>query len=558
MKKIIFLLILLATAGLPGRAQVKWSDQTLSANNIAWDNYSTTYWGDFEKGSPFLVTAIPYNGMYNVFSDGNSDFDKTFSGSNFRFKGAMKGHSAKLFTYDSSDVYFLAPGIYRKNAGLYEYQVSNSDGTLLKDWSPVTEFSDISLQHFEPGFAFLGGFRASWGKAILISLRKKNGEVISSSIVSWKEIKPALSGIYTNENLDAFFAQSRQPWNRPLSDKTIPTVSDSLKLTPADNNIIFELTADIYKRSAVEYQLEKDGKIIRPWGPNDYDQGYIWLKNLKHGQYILSIRYARQRHNVSTHRFMIQPAWHETTTFKIIMGSLLAAFVGFIFLLLRLRQNRRKIAEEEARTEKLQLEMKSIYARLNPHFVFNCLSSIQWLINKNDARQANQYLSEFGQLLRNSLTSISDDSNTLDKEIESMEKYLRLEKLRFKFDFSIEIDQAINPTEISLPSFLLQPLIENAVRHGVSGMDEEGKIRLIISRTVNDMIIRVEDNGKGIGKDRLYTGHGTDLTRQRINLINSSLKGKMISPIEVEHLSSGTVIQLTFKNWLNDHQSDTH
>lgn len=558
MKKVILLLFLFATAGLPGVAQVKWSDQDLPAGKIAWDNYSTTYWGDFEKGVPFLVTAIPYNGMYNVFSDGNSDFDKTFSGSNFRFKGAMKGHTARLFTYDSSDVYFLAPGIYPNNAGQYEYQVSNSDGTLLKDWSPIIQFSDITLQNFEPGFAFLGGFRSSWGKAIMISLRKKNGETISSSIVAWKEIKPAVSGIYTNDNLDAFFVQSKQSWNRPSANKAIPTVSDSLKLTPADNNIIFELTANIYKRSALEYELEKDGKIIRPWGPNDYDQGYIWLKNLKHGQYKLSIRYARQRQNVSIHRFAMQPAWHETTAFKIIMGSLLAAFVGFIILLIRLRQNRRKMAKEEARTEKLQLEMKSIYARLNPHFVFNCLSSIQWLINKSDVRQANQYLSEFGQLLRNSLTSISDDSNTLDKEIESMEKYLRLEQLRFKFNFSIEVDQQINPPETSLPSFLLQPLIENAVHHGVSGMDEEGKIRLVISRKGTDMIIRIEDNGRGIGKDRLYTGQGTDLTRQRINLINSSLKGKMILPIEVENLPSGTVIQLTFKNWLNDDQGNTY
>lgn len=549
MKKTLFLLHLLSFIAIQDTfSQVKWSIDSIPAADVTWQNYSTTFLGEISDSVPLLMTAIPDNAMLSGAMDINTPLDITFTGSLYRFRSTLLDHARKIYTYDSSEVYFLAPGINRKNNADYEYRVTLNAKTVITPWTPITRFSDIPENPLTKELGFLGGYKTTWGNYIIVELRKKGADTsFNSAVVYWKESKPTVAAIYTSKNLNEFFSLLKNQWNHNVKSG----ISPQHAVFPSnENTIIYLLSADVNKKEEIEYQLIQDGKMVNSWKPNDYDNNFIWLKDLKPGKYRLQIRYSKQRHNVSTYDFEKKPAWHQTSAFKITAGSLIAAFFGFIVLLFRLRMVRRKVEKERLTKEKLKLELKSVYAQLNPHFIFNALSSIQSLVNTNDPDKANQYLSEFGSLLRNSLTNANRDFNTLDNEIATMERYLKLEQLRFGFLFQIHIDEAINVVETSIPSLLLQPLLENAVKHGVSGMHQQGNIQLHFIKQNNDMQVSVCDNGKGFVACEPVYGHGLQLTRERIRLLNEMPGNSGISLIIEENGALGTRIVIEFKNWL--------
>lgn len=172
--KSIFLWYVLSAAFIQATvAQVKWSSSTKPADEIGWSNYSTTYIGDVSDTVPFIVTAIPYNGVYSNADDINTPLDLSFDGSLFRFRSGLADHARKLYTYDSSEVYFLTPGIYKSNAADYEYRVTLNAKNIITPWTIVNHFSDIGLNTFKKGFGFLGGYKASWGNYIIVELKRR-------------------------------------------------------------------------------------------------------------------------------------------------------------------------------------------------------------------------------------------------------------------------------------------------------------------------------------------------------------------------------------------------
>ena len=186
---------------------------------------------------------------------------------------------------------------------------------------------------------------------------------------------------------------------------------------------------------------------------------------------------------------------------------------------------------------------------MNPHFIFNALSSIQGLINKQDIKGANNYLSDFAKLMRESLNNNNNEQTPLKQELSILDTYLKLEQLRFGFKYEISIDENINVYETDIPSLLLQPLVENAVKHGVSDLGDKGLIILNIHKQQDDMVIAISDNGKGFSPDQSTNGFGLRLTTDRIKLLNELLKGQQIT-FEVKGNSpGGAKIYLTFKNW---------
>ncbi|MEP6613130.1 MAG: histidine kinase, partial [Mucilaginibacter sp.] len=194
-------------------------------------------------------------------------------------------------------------------------------------------------------------------------------------------------------------------------------------------------------------------------------------------------------------------------------------------------------------------ELKSIYAQLNPHFIFNALSSIQGLINKQDIKGANSYLSDFARLMRESLNNSNKDQTSLDKEMVTLETYLKLEQLRFGFMYQINIDKSINAYETEIPSLLLQPLVENAIKHGTSALQDKGEVAVNFTRRGNNMIVNVKDNGPGFLGNTNATGFGLKLTQDRIKLLNEFTKGQSITFEIKKNTPTGADIELTFNNW---------
>ncbi|HBI90105.1 Probable sensor-like histidine kinase YehU [Sphingobacterium multivorum] len=159
---------------------------------------------------------------------------------------------------------------------------------------------------------------------------------------------------------------------------------------------------------------------------------------------------------------------------------------------------------------------------------------------------ANRYLSKFARLTRNVLDS--ESVNTLTDERNLLTDYLQMEQLRFGFEYAIDVSD-LDPNNIEIPTMLLQPLVENAIKHGISELKERGKVSLYFERKESDMVITIFDNGRGYDIAHTPFGLGIRLTNERIQLWNE-LHPETNIFIDTESKSTGTCVSLIFKNWL--------
>lgn len=259
--------------------------------------------------------------------------------------------------------------------------------------------------------------------------------------------------------------------------------------------------------------------------------------------YSLQLYYKPQPESVAVYYLKVKPYWYQSSLFYLIAGGLVFMLITSISVV----SLRRKIQAKSREQQETEQRIRLLQSQLNPHFTFNSLSSIQGLINANQTDKANYYLESFGNLLRKTLERSQHIYNTLDREIDMMKTYLSLEELRFNFEWEINSDNSINPAEIEVPTLLLQPLIENAVKHGISGLGDNGRLLISCNSESNDLIIKIKDNGKGFdGTTR--QGFGIRLTNDRIIAINKLQKEKSIQLTFEEN--AGALIILTFKNWI--------
>ncbi len=207
------------------------------------------------------------------------------------------------------------------------------------------------------------------------------------------------------------------------------------------------------------------------------------------------------------------------------------------------------------------LALKSMRSQMNPHFIFNALNSVNSFIAVNDERAANKYLSEFSQLMRSVLENSEQDFIPLEKEIELLKLYVKLEHFRFqdKFEYSIEIDSNILLKEYEIPPMLLQPYVENAVWHGLRYKKEKGFLHIIFKKIDNKTIqIVIEDNGIGREKSKAFKtenqkkqrSKGMSNIKKRIAILNTMYKDKV--DVTIEDLSkdeddAGTRVVLYLK-----------
>jgi LytS/YehU family sensor histidine kinase len=201
---------------------------------------------------------------------------------------------------------------------------------------------------------------------------------------------------------------------------------------------------------------------------------------------------------------------------------------------------------------------------MNRHFIFNSLNSIQYFINTQDRKSANQFLTNFAQLIRKNLDS-SEEGNmvTLVQEIERINLYLSLEQMRFnkRFVYSIDCPEEIDQEAIIIPAMMLQPFIENSIIHGILPNEEkEGKITVTFSiEQPSTLVIQIDDNGVGIEHsmnskvkyDGDHKSQGMEITSKRIDLLKkiSSNEFDLIGPVQLENenrLINGTRVTLKF------------
>ena len=185
---------------------------------------------------------------------------------------------------------------------------------------------------------------------------------------------------------------------------------------------------------------------------------------------------------------------------------------------------------------------------MNPHFIFNALNSIQSLINGNQFKESNIYLSKFAVLLRGVLNNSEKSRVSLSDELESVRLYCELEQLRFEFKFEILIDPQVNSDLIEIPGMIIQPLAENAIVHGLSAKGAEGILMIRVDRKNDHLCVCVSDNGVGLSPQVADTlsqkGFGLKLVEERINILNLDGKEARLT-VENRKDTTGTIATLT-------------
>jgi sensor histidine kinase YesM len=210
------------------------------------------------------------------------------------------------------------------------------------------------------------------------------------------------------------------------------------------------------------------------------------------------------------------------------------------------------------RHKMIELKQKNLNQQMNPHFVYNCLNSIQAYIFQNEVNRSLDYLSKFAKLMRKILQSSQYEYMTIHDETELLTLYLELESMRFKgkFDYSIKVDDKIDPYYYKIPTLLVQPFVENSLWHGIQNKSGKGHIDIEFKLDKDLLFCSIEDDGIGrsgsalLKKESLTHHHslGTHITKDRMKLLRElygkKLDIKYIDLINNRHTPSGTRVEI--------------
>ena len=232
-------------------------------------------------------------------------------------------------------------------------------------------------------------------------------------------------------------------------------------------------------------------------------------------------------------RFHIKKHYTQTVWFLVLLilsSSLLLAGIT-IFL------HRQQKIRGKARIDLTLMEQKMFRSQMNPHFVFNALLAIQGFMYQNNPRDAGRYLTSFAKLIRHTLYGSSEEYISLDQEIEAMEYYMDLQRLRFneKFEYHVRTEGDLMPESIKIPPMLIQPFIENAIEHGLQHMNGKGELLLCFEMPDEYLKIIIEDNGIGREeamklqqkKSSLHKSLGMEIVRKRVASLNLIMDKKI-------------------------------
>ncbi|WP_025665488.1 tetratricopeptide repeat-containing sensor histidine kinase [Aquimarina megaterium] len=237
----------------------------------------------------------------------------------------------------------------------------------------------------------------------------------------------------------------------------------------------------------------------------------------------------------------LKQANFNKTIFGIV--SVVLLLLGLVFYLV----NRQKRLALQQRAQ--DIEQNLLRVQMNPHFIFNAMTSIQDYMNQGDAKQASMYLVKFSKLIRQVLDNSRSEFISLDQEINMLDNYLSIQNLKrdHPFTFKIEVEDGLISEEIAIPPMFAQPFVENAIEHGVTAIKEGATIHIYFSMEGDHLVLKILDNGSGIEeaikvKRKDHVSHAIKITEERIDLYRKMRKKKIA--FDIQDLSQGT--QVTF------------
>lgn len=523
-------------------------------------NYSS---GTYQKliSDTRIYTALPYAK------------DSLFAGT---FKDLYKLNTVtlkkKLFLegYYFTDIKKLAPNLYAGSTNLKGIVLFNHSGIVKtiteKDGLVANQVKKIEPENEK---VFWAGTNSGLsrieikGKMVKINnFTRTDGlpsNVVAGCVLSGDTIYVATSkglGIFSIRNLlsqqetihKKVIINSIKTGNKEIFDFSTPFTTQS-----PNNSLTFNLSfPDFVSQGKISYQYKIEG-LSDGWQTGSSPN--ITFNAIPPGEYtfkVFGIGYNGRRSYTSTDfHFEVKPAFWQTWWFKLLL-FLIGDSVLFLLIRWYFQKKRNKKLETLYYEKKIaELELQAIKAQINPHFIYNCLNSIHFLLYKKDYEEAENYLDTFARMIRKTLHYSEKTFMPIKEETEYLRLYLDMEKLRLKdiFDYKITISENIDENWV-VPSLLIQPFVENAIKHGVASLqDRKGIIEVLFQHTGTALCIIIEDNGIGIGKNShgKTDSFGVKLSEKRIETFKQLFETHIvleITDLQEKEKRPGTQIKL--------------
>lgn len=303
------------------------------------------------------------------------------------------------------------------------------------------------------------------------------------------------------------------------------TGQKELKLEPGQNR--FSIDFSVLNYDGPNHYYYKLEGVMNDWQQNE--NGHLPFYNISAGTYTLVVRGSDSAGDSQDSVIInVQPHWWQTNLFMLFVLS-----VVVLVTVLLVRRRIVQIREEASIKQRMaEMEMIALRSQMNPHFIFNSLTSIENFMMQNEKRLASTYLNKFARLIRAILDSSRSETVPLSHELETLKLYVDLEQLRFnhQFTFTLEIDPRLVNEDTYVPALLLQPYVENAIVHGLAHSTKpERKIEVHILLKDNFINYLVNDNGIGRKLSALYNAQnkpnhqsvGLDISEERVQAFNS-------------------------------------
>ncbi|MGK2864811.1 MAG: histidine kinase, partial [Chitinophagaceae bacterium] len=539
------------------------------------------------------VTSIKKDRSDNIWvgtAKGLNRFDQN-SG---KFSDGLEVNSSAIFFIFEDSRNRVWVGTYRSGLYVYNSQSDNfslfSDSTNLINSNMLVRGMTEDKEHLlwlntDIGFIQLNPetknavlFGRSWGIDPKITFKNgftsSQGELFFGDRAGYYHFQPQefekKSGFAPPPYISKFFISNKQLI--PGTDKILPqflSQTEKITLTHNQNNFAFEFNnIDFITLESEKNLLYKLDNYDDAWRKSNGEKKAYYY-NVQPGKYVFRVKAANSI-GIWAEKSMsiiIMPPWWSTWWFRI---AALIFVVALLYGLIRWRLNEKfirqlELSEKEKKLaglqqQKTELEIQVLRAQMNPHFIFNCLSSINRFILKNESETASDYLTKFSRLIRMVLNNSNKPLIILEDELEMLRLYLDLERLRFKnsFDYSISFRNNFDAAFIYIPPLLLQPFTENAIWHGL--MHKEGQGNLDISFEIENNMLNCYIIDNGIGRKEAEAlksksaekqkSMGMQISAERLALLNNDVEQTVFSVedlADAEGQAAGTRVTLKIR-----------
>ncbi|MBK8633405.1 MAG: histidine kinase [Saprospiraceae bacterium] len=345
-----------------------------------------------------------------------------------------------------------------------------------------------------------------------------------------------------------------QVMNEPLLTDSMISYTAGFSLPPNKNFISFEFQSPNYSQTENIIYRYRLLPIQQEWQLNG-NRNFINYTQLTPNDYTFEVQSSvgdlrwSQRQSI---RVTILTPWYKTFWFLSLITLYIIGMGIYLY-----KQRISAIKNKALLTQRInETEMAALKAQMNPHFIFNCINSIDAFIQTNDKYNASIYLNKFAKLIRNILDSSKQNLVPLSTDLETLKFYTELECMRTenKFKTIFDIEEGILEEDILIPPLIIQPYVENAIIHGLkSKNDFDGELKISVSKVDDKLVFEIKDNGIGrVAAQNMRSNRGTSygmqLSTDRVQLFNDDQdENVIITDLYEDNKAMGTSIKVILK-----------